>query len=368
MKEDDPDTCRRYKERAKEFAETFIYWFDDEGKALPFGRSMTYRFAQAAFWSVFAVAIGEECSYLGVVKGILARHFRYWMEQPIFDNGGVLTIGYSYPSLTIAETYNSPGSPYWSFKAFLCLALSNDNVFWKVKEEPLPILKPVKRIKECDMLLIHKKGEVLALTAGQYPTVEHTHSPAKYAKFAYSSRFGFSIPRSCLSLEECAPDSMLAFEVHDMIYVRKKCISHEVTDTQVYAKWSPVEGITVETMLIPTERGYVRKHSIISEYPCIAYDCGFSYPAGKEVKAEIGENYVKIYDDNGFSRIESGDGTGKIIRCLPNTNLIYPLTQIPSIVYEIHKGEQKLECEVLADMKAGMIITGKGDCYELQAD
>ncbi len=37
-------TCRK-------FAKQYIYWFDDKGRALVYGRSLTYRFAQAAFWS-----------------------------------------------------------------------------------------------------------------------------------------------------------------------------------------------------------------------------------------------------------------------------------------------------------------------------
>lgn len=368
MEQDDPETCRRYKERAKIFAESFIYWFDEEGRALPFGRSQTYRFAQVAFWSVYAVVMGEECSYLGVVKGIIGRHIRYWMNQPIFDNGGALTIGYCYPNLNISEAYNSPGSPYWAFKAFLCLSLEDDNKFWHIKEEPLPKLERVKKIEECDMLVIHKEGEVCALTAGQYPTVEHTHSPAKYAKFAYSSVFGFSVPRSNLSMVECAPDSMLAFQINDMIYVRKKCIDHIVSDNQIYSKWSPVEGVTVETTLIPTKKGHIRTHHIISEYDCIAYDCGFSYPGGKLSKVEIGDNYSKVHDDNGYSMVKSLHGSGKTISAAPNTNLIFPLTHIPSVIYEIHKGEQNVESEIVAEMKAGLIITGKGDCYELQVE
>lgn len=368
MEQDDPKTCRKYKERAKVFAESFIYWFDEEGKALPFGRSMTYRFAQVAFWSLFALVVGEECSYLGVVKGIIGRHFRYWMKQPILDNGNILTVGYCYPNLNIAENYNSPSSPYWAFKAFLCLAILDDNTFWAIKEEPLPKLLDVKRIEECDMLLLHKKGEVCALTAGQYPTIEHTHSPAKYAKFAYSSLFGFSVPKSTLTIEECAPDSMLAFYIHDMVYVRRKCMEYKISDTQVYAKWSPVKGIEVETILVPTKEGHTRKHRIVSEYDCIAYDCGFSYPAGKGSQLETGENYVKIYDDNGYSMVESPLGQGQVISAMPNTNLIFPLTKIPSMVYEIHKGEQHFTSEIIAQMSTGLIVVGKGDCYELQPE
>lgn len=368
MEIDDPERCKLYKERAKTFAETFIYWFDTDGRALPFGRSLTYRFAQVAFWSAFATVIGEECTYLGVVKGIIARHFRYWMKQPIFDNAGVLTIGYCYPNLTMSENYNAPGSPYWAFKSFFCLSLVDNDLFWNIKELDFPKLEKVKKIEKCDMLIQHRRGEVVALTAGQYPMVEHTHSPAKYAKFAYSSRFGFSVPRSNMSVEECAPDSMLAFQIHDMIYVRKKCVQFEVTDTEISAKWSPLDGIEVETILIPTAKGHIRKHKIHSQYACIAYDCGFSYPHSDQTNTETSLRAAQVYDDNGYSIITSNAGTGKVIQALANTNLIFPLTKIPSMVYEIHEGEQTFESEVLTEMADGMIVIGKGDCYELHVN
>lgn len=367
MMEEDKERCLLYIKRAKKFAESFIYWFDDEGKALPFGRSQTYRFAQVAFWSIFVTVLGEECSYLGVVKGIIARHFRYWMKQPIFDQAGILTVGYCYPNLIMSESYNSPGSPYWAFKAFLCLSLPDNHVFWSINEEELPQLSQLKKIKECDMLICQKKGEVIALTAGQYPTIEHTHAAAKYSKFAYSSKFGFSVPRSNFSVEDCAPDNMLAFQINNMIYVRRTCMEYKIEDTFVYAKWSPMDAIIVETTLIPTENGHIRKHRIKSEIECIAYDCGFSYPFHNQFNSKDDNNGSKVFDENGYSLITSQNGTGKTIRPLPNTNLIFPLTQIPSVVYQIHIGEQEFESHVCTKMKEGFIVIGKGDCYELQS-
>ena len=38
------------------FAKTFIYWFADNGEAVPYVRSLTYRFAQCAFWSACLLA------------------------------------------------------------------------------------------------------------------------------------------------------------------------------------------------------------------------------------------------------------------------------------------------------------------------
>ena len=56
MEDDDKERSDIYKERATEFAKTFIYWFDEDGEALPYGRSLTYRFAQAAFWGACILA------------------------------------------------------------------------------------------------------------------------------------------------------------------------------------------------------------------------------------------------------------------------------------------------------------------------
>ena len=110
MEKEDPERCRIYKERAMLFGKTFIYWFDEEGAALPFGRSLTYRFAQVSFWSACLMA-GVYPFSVGVIKGLIVRHLQDWMKKPIFDRDGILTIGYGYPDLIMGERYNGPGSP-----------------------------------------------------------------------------------------------------------------------------------------------------------------------------------------------------------------------------------------------------------------
>lgn len=133
----------------------------------------------------------------------------------------------------------------------------------------------VYAVKECDMLICHRPKEAVALTAGQYPTMEHPMAAEKYAKFAYSTVFGYCISRSFHCLEQAGTDSMLTFYAHGMYYVRRKCIAHTVTEQEVYAKWSPVDGIEVETWLAPIEGGHKRRHRIVSQLECEAYECGF---------------------------------------------------------------------------------------------
>ena len=147
--EGEDERCKLYRDRAKEFAKDFIYWFDDEGRGLLFGRSLTYRFAQVAFFSACLLA-DVEVFPVEIVKGIIERNLNYWLNQPIYDNGGVLTIGVTYPNMFMSENYNAPGSPYWAFKSFAFLALPDEHPFWSAEAAPLPKLENTYLIKDAD--------------------------------------------------------------------------------------------------------------------------------------------------------------------------------------------------------------------------
>lgn len=365
MKDEDPEQCKIYIDRAHVFAETFTYWFDDFGRGIPFGRSQTYRFAQVAFWSIF-VTITEDRHWLQVGKGHLRKNFEFWMKQPIMDNDGVLTVGYAYPNLLMSEGYNSPGSPYWAFKSFFCLSLPDEHPFWNIEEITVEDKTTPRLLPECKMLIQSNQSFTTALTSGQYPTVPHTHAAEKYSKFAYNTLFGFSVPRSMLSLEENAPDNMLAFRIKGIIFVRHQVLEVELSETYIRSVWSPYEGIMVETTLIPTNTGHRRIHKVNSLIDCEAFDCGFAFPFTQETRLVEDQGYCEIKDSNGYSSIGSKHGFSKVIRSVPNTNLMFPLTAIPAIRYLIKKGNQEFESETYIKFRPGHIIIGRGDCYEYE--
>lgn len=348
MKDEDPDRCRRYLERAGLFAEQFIYWFAETGEALPYGRSLTYRFAQSAFWSMAAVA-GIERIPLPVIKGIIVRHISYWMRQPVFDKKGLLTIGYAYPDLHMAESYNAPGSPYWAMKAFAFLMLPDEHEFWKVQAAPLPKLEGLKRLACGEMLIQRRYRDVTAYVPGVYRHNGQVHVPEKYSKFAYSTYFGFSVPRSEKKITEAAPDSMLAFEIGGHIFVRHMIDGFAVEENHILSIWSPFPGITVETILIPTQRGHIRRHRIDSSIECIAYDCGFAVSSRKQdFDGEADATGACLRNCECFCRVAclKGPGRGVKIWCDPNTNLLSQNTEIPAIKYKIPCGITQIETAV----------------------
>ena len=343
----DPERATLYRSRAELFAKQFIYWFDDNGAALPYGRSLTYRFAQNCFWSA-CVWAGLEPFPLGVMKGLIARNFNWWLEQKMFDRDGILTIGYCYPQMYMAERYNAPGSPYWGMKSFILLALPDDHPFWAAEAEPLPPLDAVKPMPHANMLVTRTSGRVTAYAAGVNEGHGHGQFPEKYAKFAYDTRFGFCASRSREVIYQAAPDSMLAFVIDDNVFVRKVSLSHEVKADRVVSRWSPFPGIVVTTTVIPTAEGHIRRHEIDSDRGCEAYDCGFAVPNFAAGYVESTAGGAASARNAALSCTVSGAGEGTVIKCDPNLSLYSTNVCIPAVRYAIPQGHSVVETEVKA--------------------
>ncbi len=350
MEKEDPERCRRFIERALTFGKDYIYWFSEDGSTFAYGRSMTYRFAQAAYFSV-CVLCGVEVFPLPVLKGILARHLTHWLNLPIWDNADILTIGYAYPNLQMSESYNAPGSPYWAMKAFMFLGLPEDHPFWAAECAPLPELDERKYLEYAGMVLQRGKENVVALVPGRLVADGHSHTVEKYSKFAYSSKFGFSIMRSNVTLAECAPDSMLAFEAYGYFFV-KDVIDPDftVSEERLIFSWSPIKGIYVKTTIEPTKTGHIRTHEITSNVECKAYDGGFAVSTDDRKpysRTENGDSSC-VENEDGYCSVRAveGDGEGQVLIPDPNTNLMASKTSIPMAVYAIRPGVQTIRTQV----------------------
>ncbi|AIQ46550.1 hypothetical protein R70723_12220 [Paenibacillus sp. FSL R7-0273] len=349
MENEDPQRCSIYKERALLFAEDFAGWFDADGSALPYGRSLSYRFAQSAFWSAFAYAgLSSEALTPGVVKGMILRNLRWWFSQPIFDSAGVLTVGYAYPNLVMAENYNAPGSPYWAFKTFLVLALETNSGFWMSAEEDMPQLPALSVQAEPHLVVCRDldSGHVAAFNSGHLGTNAHTHTPAKYEKFVYSTRFGFSVPRAEWGLEQASADSMLALSERDQLF-RVRRVNEEtwISGNVLYAKWRPWGDVEVQTWIVAGLPWHVRIHKIKTGRPLTAAEGGYSLAAKQEQQIEkAGNPGLSVQNTFGESGVCSLRGYTKaqLVYSNVNTNVLYPRTSLPSLLAELEPGSHLL--------------------------
>ncbi len=357
-KDTDPERSREFIKRGQMMAVDFSCWFDKNGEALPYGRSLTYRFAQSAFYSMLALAEGEsESMTYGMMKHLLLGNMRRWFKKPIFTRDGVLTIGYGYPNLLMAEGYNAPGSPYWAMKAFACLALPENHPFWQAEEEvfetPLRSLQPSAR-----MLVTRSEdgSHVMAFAAGNHAH-EHSHDEAKYEKFVYSTVFGFSVCKAQKLLKDGAFDNMLAFsEDGDTYHPRYGCEAYAITEERVCSTWHPFAGVTVKTEVIPYGEWHVRIHRIHSDRELYAAEGGYAISRdgcdGSTVYAQHAQTPQTIADSRqaaviapwGISGVLGlkGYDDSEIVMPEPNTNLMNPRTLLPTMKSRLPIGDSVL--------------------------
>ncbi|MEC0305769.1 DUF2264 domain-containing protein [Paenibacillus lautus] len=359
MGEEDPERAGRYRERAALFARDFVHWFAPDGPAVPYGRSLTYRFAQSAFWSAAAYA-GLEGFSPGQLKGLVLRNLRWWFQQPIFDRDGVLTVGYAYPNRIMSENYNAAGSVYWSLKTFLILALPEEHPFWTAEEQELAEPGSISVQEPAHLVLCRDEqtGHVAAFNTGHPSTNEHTHTSAKYEKFVYSTAFAFSVPRAEWGLAQGAFDSMLALSEGDRLY-RVKRLGEEtrIQEHVLYARWKPWRDVEVRTWIAAGLPWHIRIHRISTGRILDAAEGGFALGLGSLDSSSAGEGVASASGTFGTSAIYGmlGYDTAELIYPHAHTNLLRPRTVIPTLRAALEPGTHWLISAVFGDPSAPVI-------------
>ncbi|MYS24225.1 hypothetical protein GA0115240_16151 [Streptomyces sp. DvalAA-14] len=356
----DPARAERFRQRAAEFAVGFRHWFADDGSAVPFGRSLTYRFAQGAFWGALPYA-GVDAVPYGEVKGLLLRHLRWWRARTGQTSpDGLLSVGYGYPQPGVAEQYNGPASPYWALKAFLPLALPAAHPFWTAEETALPADLPAALAQpEAGAVLMRSGGDVTMLSGRQHNTWVRGGA-AKYGKFAYSTRFGFSLPAGELGLAQGAYDSMLAVSddagepAHHR--VREQSADPEVlaADGTVRSVWRPWPDVEITTWLTAAPPWHLRTHRVRTARPLSTAEGAFAVDRDAGLPRRQAEPGAALAvsaagDLSGIRDLASTvPRAGQVIDLLPGTNVLARRTALPTLTADLPPGTHWLRCAVLA--------------------
>ncbi|KAJ5777422.1 CAZyme family [Penicillium odoratum] len=374
----DPERAERYRQRSKEFALDFVHYFASDGSAIPFGRSMTYRFAMAGFWGALAYADVDLPPQLtwGMVKGLLLRNFRWWStKEDIFNSDGTLNLGFCYANPYLTENYNSPGSPYWCCLSFLALALPDSHPFWAEQEEEYPNALPeIKALTYPKHIIVRRGGHSFLLSSGQACHYAMRGTQAKYGKFAYSAAFGYSVPTGAYELEQYAPDSMIALcddAAGEVWKTRRVAIDARFEFPEgadgtpiLVSGWKPWDDVDVETILVPpsteTPNWHLRAHRVrtgralkTSEGAFAIYGCRSDNGRMLGTLEDSKENEGTVLSGSSALVVSSVGAvgitelfnsevgrSGRIVLADPNSNLIHGRTLLPSLAVDVAAGQE----------------------------
>lgn len=250
----------------------------------------------------------------------------------------------------MSERYNAPGSPYWAFKTFLMLALSEEHPFWKAQEQT-PQLCAKKLLAHPNMIAVHEEsGHTLLYPAGQH-SANMGNTAAKYQKFVYSNQFGFSVSRGT-QLEDGAFDNTLAAAgtEDDLWRMRDNTERYEVTPACTRTLYELMPGVRVESQIIPMDRGHFRVHYVKTQIPVRLADGGFAVRLEQGLTRSdasmirTGAHEVCCDFPWGNAGAVNQDQMGETVSVIPfpNTNLMYGITVIPTVLYTLEPGEYRL--------------------------
>ncbi len=378
MRDRDPERSNLYIERATKFAQSFREWFGADGAALIQGRSLTYRFACAGFWAALAYA-GVEALPWGEIRGIWVRQMRWWMPKEMFDARGVMTVGFGWSNYLMSEEYNSPGSPYWAFKAFLPLALGEAHPFWTAAETPLEQNSAPRTNAPAWMITRRENGDVVALMAGP-PRLQMRNAADKYAKFAYSTRFGLCVESDRWTEGGFFGDNILAFSRNGYSFsARSRNLDQHAGDGFLTSHWQPIPEATIHTLQGFAGGWELRVHRISATENLSTLESGHAAPArcgtrrGKTAggPAPTQHGLTLALNSGHVSTVVDLTATRSAIPLdtAPNTNLIAPHAAVGVLAGDIPAGETVLITAVRAFFGPGSVgsVPGRAEVAELLA-
>ena len=346
----DPTRAERYRKRARRFALQFREWFADDGAAVAYGRSLTYRFAHGAFWGA-AGCLDASPFTPGETRELLLGNVRWWQRTQMLDRDGILSIGGAYPNPVVAEFYSSTQSPYWAFKAFLPLALPSDHPFWTEPAGRAPSLEEHRIQPVPGMIIQRQAGDVVALTAGQEAPDRMLHTAEKYGKFAYSSRYGFGVERDGRNFATGAFDNMLAVSRDNIHFAMRKHVeTFGIAGGMQYARWRPYDGVTIETVSIPTKAGHIRAHQVETDVALHLAEGGFPMRMRERdaVHMDMKDASLLLFDDEDMTALGVLEAPEQFslqrVVASPGSHFYFPRSVVPQIRLGIPSGRSVLVC------------------------
>lgn len=337
-----------FKQRVREFARNFRYFFAADGSAPCFGRSMIYRFGYLS-----PIILGYYLGCLdispGEVKTMCNNGLKFFFDHEIFTDANHLSMGYLRPVAEITEHYSCGGSPYWAVKSFNMFLIPEDDLLWKIKEEPLPIHKAdfSMPVKSAGFLLVgnHRTGHVQLIN--QKSRHDNPDYNVKYTKFAYSSIFSYDA-KPIYKSYNC--DNILQFSEDGINFEQRWLIENLYCEKDFNASRYPLYKIDdngmAYTYILVKDDFMINFHRIETEKSLIfregGYPLGFDDGNAETVSVPGAE---AAYKDGKITFIRNLYGYQRQYKAAPffdnvtGVNVRYRQSVVPKLEYE-NKGRK----------------------------
>jgi hypothetical protein len=327
------------RERSILFAEQYKYFFDLEGRSIPYGRSLIYRYSCLSFWSMMAVNEFLDKDLEKDACSIIWSNYKWWSKQEIYDDKGIQCLGYAYPNSSMLEAYNSSGSVYWSLKFFLILLAGNNSLVWNEPQIANRLEEGTYTLANGDIIIQAGDNSSTAYI-NSYHGSGHVQDFAKYMHFAYNSATGFNICKSENIFNRLSDDSSLIFDINGIKKKRTDNLFYSCKNSIQEFVWTIDNTIDVVSTVIPLDDYYVRIHVIRSNKSCDCYETGFPIKKMTDKSECVGNGWAKVYNNeiSSFIGLIRGQGVPIIINNEEGSNIYYRNTIMPSLRYRINKG------------------------------
>ena len=127
----------RFRVITSEFLQNARFFFCRDGGPIPWGRSLSYRFADVSAIG-WAHVNGANPLAPGLARRIASGCVKYFWNHGALDENGVLELGYHAANAVVAEDYLTDGIDYFAAQGLACLLIPETDPFWTDTELPLP--------------------------------------------------------------------------------------------------------------------------------------------------------------------------------------------------------------------------------------
>ncbi len=131
--EKEPYIAGKFEENSNELMKTYGDFFDEDGFTNMWGRSNIYRNASTSAFDG-NMMLRNSTMDPGWARRISSGSLLQFMTRADFLYMGIPTLGFYGQFTPLVQGYSCAESPFWLGKAFLCLHLPADHLFWTAKE------------------------------------------------------------------------------------------------------------------------------------------------------------------------------------------------------------------------------------------